>query len=333
MSHRIAFRFTIAVSLLLIFAACTPGGPAQTASGPSSSDYQDLVDLFAEWREFQKPEMVDGVPDYSADAMAAQYQNLGDYRARLEAIDPRGWTVPQQVDYKIVQAEMNGMDFDHRVRRPWERNPAFYNLFFASRSDVPAHEGPTAYPPIDVWTYDYPLSDEDAAHLTERFRSIPPLLEQARGNLTGDARDLWKGGILQMSSQSSGLTAYGEQVSQHPQLAEAVESARQATEDFKAWLEEQLPSKQGPSGVGKENYTWYLQKVHMVPFTWDEEVTLMRRALARSHASLRLEEHRNRDLPPLQDISSSEEYDRRNNESVDAYMAFLSDQEIITVRD
>ncbi|HSR54340.1 MAG TPA: DUF885 family protein, partial [Acidobacteriota bacterium] len=46
-----------------------------------------------------------------------------------------------------------------------------------------------------------------------------------------------------------------------------------------------------------------------------------------------LEEHRNRDLPPLQDISSSEEYDRRNNESVDAYMAFLSDQEIITVRD
>ena len=30
------------------------------------------------------------------------------------------------------------------------------------------------------------------------------------------------------------------------------------------------------SGVGKDNYTWYLQNVHLVPFTWEEEVTIMR---------------------------------------------------------
>ena len=33
--------------------------------------YQDLVTLFREWRAFQKPKLVDGVPDYSAAAMAA----------------------------------------------------------------------------------------------------------------------------------------------------------------------------------------------------------------------------------------------------------------------
>ena len=45
---------------------------------------------------------------------------------RLAAIDPSGWPIPQQVDYHVVRAEMNGLDFDHRVLRPWANNPAFY---------------------------------------------------------------------------------------------------------------------------------------------------------------------------------------------------------------
>ncbi|HSR69864.1 MAG TPA: DUF885 family protein, partial [Acidobacteriota bacterium] len=322
------------LAVLLWAGACSPGQPASGEQpAASSTEYQDLVDLFRDWREFQKPEMVGGVPDYTSQAMAEQQRQLADYRARLEAIDPASWTVPQQVDYKLVEAEMNGMDFDHRVRRPWERNPAFYTLFHASRSDVPAHEGPVAYPPIEVWMYDYPLSDEEAAQLEGRFRSIPALLEQARGNLTGDGRDLWMGGIRTMAGQSRGMQAYAQRVADHPQLAEAVQAASQAVDDFTSWLQEQLPHKRGPSGVGKDNYTWYLQKVHLVPYTWQEEVTLMRRALARSHASLRLEEHRNRNLPPIKVISSAQEYDRRSNRSVDRYMTFLREQEIITIRD
>ncbi len=37
--------------------------------------------------------------------------------------------------------------------------------------------------------------------------------------------------------------------------------------------------KDRASGVGKENYTWYQQNVHLVPFNWDEEVVLLRRKL------------------------------------------------------
>ena len=40
--------------------------------------------------------------------------------------------------------------------------------------------------------------------------------------------------------------------------------------------------------------------MHLVPLTWDEEVTLLKRELARAHASLKLEEERNRGLPELQ---------------------------------
>jgi hypothetical protein len=150
---------------------------------PQSTQYEDLVALFEEWREFEQPEFVEGVPDYSAGAMAAQYRELAAYQRRLAAFDTTGWSVPQQVDYHAVRAEMNGLDFYHRVLRPWARNPGFYTMIFPSRSDVPAHEGPVLHGWIDLWTYEYPLSSDDAAELGARLRTIPALLEQARGSL------------------------------------------------------------------------------------------------------------------------------------------------------
>ncbi|MGI9627803.1 MAG: DUF885 family protein, partial [Longimicrobiales bacterium] len=87
-------------------------------------------------------------------------------------------------------------------------------------------------------------------------------------------------------------------------------------------------SKTGPSGVGKDNYTWYMQNVHLVPYSWEDQVALMKRELARSHSSLRLEENRNRGLPQLTRIQTPEEFDRRLNESVSDYVAFLGEEQI-----
>src|ERR1041385_5643420 len=113
-------RVLCLLTALLVPALLT--GQARSAA----QRYDDLQGFFRDWRAFQKPKMVQGVPDCPAAAMAAQQQALATYRKRLEAIDTTGWTVPQRVDYLIVRAEMAGMDFDHRVLRPWERNPAFY---------------------------------------------------------------------------------------------------------------------------------------------------------------------------------------------------------------
>ncbi len=317
----------LALTLLAI------GGCRAAESSGVPAGYADLVALFQEWRRFQAPDVVDGVPDYSREAMAEQYAALPEWRARLDAMDTGGWSVPQQVDWQLVRAEMNGLDFDQRVRRPWERDPAFYANVYAAQSDVPAHEGPTIEGFIDLWTYPVPLSEADADELAGRIGAIPRLLQQARLNLTGDARDLWLAGDRSFAEQTAALSAFGDRVAgAHPTLDEAVGQAIEATAAFREWLAAQAPSKRGPSGVGKENYTWYARNVHLVPYSWGEQVTLMRRELARAHASLRLEEHRNRDLPKLERIQTAEEYDRRLNEAVDDYMRFLREEDIHTVR-
>jgi hypothetical protein len=98
-----------------------------------------------------------------------------------------------------------------------------------------------------------------------------------------------------------------------------------------SWLEQQAPSRTGPSGIGKDNYTWSLQNVHLVPLTWEDEVAILRNELARAHASLRLEEQRNRKLAPLEPIASAAEYERRGNEAVTKWMAFLHKNDVMQI--
>jgi hypothetical protein len=309
------------------------GSPAASAASAQGS-YEDLTALFAEWRAFERPALRDGAPDYTAATLARKHQQLKTFQSRLQAIKPDAWPIPQQVDYHLLRAEMNGLDFDLRVLKPWERDPAFYTSIWTAQSDTPAHEGPTNHAAIELWTYSFPLAPAAEAKLAQELQSIPPLLAQAQANLVGNARDLWVAGIGTIKTQRADLIALEEQTKDNgPALKQAIQAAQQATSKFITWLEQQTPSKTGPSGVGKENYTWSLRNVHLVPLTWDDEVMLLKRELARAHTQLKLEEHRNRGLPALPVISSAEEFQRRGNAAVTKYMDFMRARSILPVKD
>ena len=307
---------------------------AQSPAEDSPDGYAALVDLFHAWRAFEEPPMRHGAPDYTAETTARRHAELKDFQKRLMAIDPSAWPVEQQVDHHIVRAEMNGFDFNVRVLKSWARDPAFYNTVWTYQSDTPAHEGPTHHRLLELWTYEFPLSEEAEAKMARELSVIPPLLEQARLNLVGNARELWESGIGTMRDQANDLAELVERTADTgPELRQAVADARRATVEFVGWLEEQAPSKTGPSGIGKENYTWYMQHVHLVPLTWEDEVRLLKRELDRAHASLRLEEHRNRDLPQLVAIANPQEYEQRTNEAVTYYIEFLRRKNVMPVLD
>jgi hypothetical protein len=304
------------------------------AASEARGSYADLTTLFTQWRSFERPPQQGGAPDYTQATFARRYEELKGYQARLAAIDPGSWPIAQQVDYQLVRAELNGFDFDIRVLTPWARDPAFYQSVWTEQSDTPAHEGPAHHDLVELWTYSFPLSRTEQQRLARELAIVPPLLKQARLNLTGNARDLWITGTGTMRNQIDALTALEAKVpAGNRDLLRAIRSAAAATREFVAWLEQQAPSKTGPSGIGKDNYTWMLQNVHLVPMTWEQELTLLQRELARAHASLRLEEHRNRALPPLTAPATPAEYQQKANTAVTKYMAFLRDQDLLTVQD
>jgi hypothetical protein len=297
--------------------------------------YQDLVSLFTEWRNFEEPPVHNGAPDYRAETFNQRQEEFKLLQSRLLAMDTAGWAVNEQVDWHLVWAEMNGYDFNYRVLKPWERDPAFYKSVWTARSDVPAHEGPTHHRTTETWTYAFPLSNEERERLLNNLAVIPPLNNQAQENLTGNARDLWVAGIRDIKTQSKDLEALKQiaDIRGDEELLAAVDAAIASTDAFANWLEEKSEEKTGPSGIGKENYSWYLQHVHLVPLTWEDEVMILKRELARAWSSLKLEEHRNRDLPPLVAADSPEAYDRMADKSAESIINFLSENEMVSVKE
>ena len=321
-------RFVL-LCLMLLF-SCTLNSENKANQ---TSNYKDLEKLFTDWREFEKPLTLDGAPDYTKSQFDKSKKNYQLLRNRLENMDTTNWPVHHKVDWHIVLAEMNGYDFNYRVLKPWERDPAFYQTVWMYESDVPAHEGPTNHAVLEFWSYDFPLSIEEEERLENELSIIPSFLRQAKNNLTGNARDLWVAGIENIKDQEKDLDYIKKQVNQNnSSLIQKLQSAKQATSAFKFWLEEMAPTKTGPSGIGKENYTWYQQNVHLLPFTWEEEVDLLQRELDRAWSSLKLEELRNKDLPKLKAANSPEEFLKLTEKSVVKMMTFLTEKNIMPIK-
>jgi len=318
---------SISILLLVVFTALPLNA--------SASDYSELPSLFQQWRSFETPPLRDGAPDYTEATFKARHKEFKLLQQRLDALDTRNWTIPQQVDWQLVKAEMNGFDFNYRILQSWARDPAFYETIWMYRSDVPGHEGPTHHALTEFWQYELPLSTEQQKQLIADLRVIPPLLAQARLNLTGNARELWIAGIRNLRSQSANLDVIAEQTAaaNNAELQRVLQQSKQATDEFVAWLEAEAVNKTGPSGIGKENYSWYQQNVHLLPMSWEDEVRLLQRELDRAWSSLKLEEHRNRNLPPMRAAATPAEYDAIANQSATNLINFLRDQQIVTVAD
>jgi hypothetical protein len=325
----------IALAAPLLFLILIKCQPETKSPQIKSESYQDLVALFKAWRTFETPPLRDGAPDYTAATFEKRVPEFKKLQKQLLAIDYSKWPIDEQVDWRIVWAEMNGYDFNYRILKPWVRDPAFYKSIYTERSDVPAHEGPTHHGITDVWKYTFPLSAEEKTKLLSSLKIIPAINEQAKLNLTGNAKELWIAGIRPIEAQTNDLeemfTLTG--VKNDADLTSAINAAIASTNDLVNWLIEEGKTKTGPSGIGKENYTWYQQHVHLLPLTWEDEVMILKRELTRAWASLKLEEHRNRNVSPLTAANTPEEYNAMAERSAKSLLTFLDKQEIVTVKE
>ena len=302
----------------------------------TSTDYQELVDLFKEFREFQLGGSVDGqsysksgwilpksdaVPDFSAAAMAEKYREFGTYRARLTVIDAADWAIAHQVDYHLVRAEMNGYEFQHRVLSPWSRDPGFYGDVISK------------FPQYFV----LPLEEHAFFGLQSRIRSVPQILQMAKKNLddpSSIAGDLGMLALLTLEDSKSSYESLAQDLAKHhPELVADVESALTAIDDYANWIETNKHKMTAQAGVGKEDYNWLLKNVYLFPYTWDDLRTIVELEDNRVIGFQRLEEHRNRHAPALTPVQSQAEYKAGIEEAVDHIMNFLRNEEIFTMQD
>ena len=320
--------------LLLILISCSTTKNENIPKNQSLK-YDDLVLLFNDWRNFENPPLLDGAPNYTRERFKEDESEFLKLRERLNSFDINNWPIKEQIDWHVVRAEMNGYDFNYRVLKPWERDPAFYQTLWMYQSDVPAHEGPTNHGVLEFWMYKIPLDKVSEIKILKELKSITPFLEQAKKNLVGNAKELWDAGIQNLRQQRDNLIVIKTSLNLTDDniINEEINKAINSTEEFINWLEQESINKTGPSGIGKENYTWYQQNVHLLPMTWEDEVRLLQRELDRAWSSLKLEEHNNRNLPELKPANSEENFKILTEKGVRRFIDFIKEKKIMPFKE
>ena len=309
------------VLVMVLGAGCANQNAGKTNAGGS---YEELLGVFKEFRELQKPVMVNGVPDYTAKAMTKQRRQLKELRKRLEAIDTKGWLITKQADFELVRAEFNGLEFNHSVLRPWARDPGFYSVFERfEQTQANAIKMPTM-----------PIPKEQIEKFAEHIRAVPALLAQAKGNLKEACSDLAMIAERRKGREERMMQRLIDGLQKdHPELAGDAQKALLAIEDFRKWLGQNKRNMKAEAGIGVKNYNRLLKEVYLFPYTWQECMDIAEREYERCVADLKLEEHRNRNLAALEAATTAEEWTKRFIDSQQFLADFLRTNHIMSEPD
>ena len=319
-------RFTFLVMIPIFCCSLLVTTVSALENNPAST-YVELEKLFLEFREFAQPRVEAGVPDYSAAAMKEQENELRSFQQRLAAFDLSGWPIPDQVDYHIVRAEMNGLEFYLRILKPWSRDPCFYSLR-PGMTDPFSWEGAFRAP------RNLPLAEKDRSELLQKLIAVQKVFKQAPVNLTDAAGDLAILAMHYLDGDSKIMADLAAKIGdQHPELIPDINKAQAAIDGYHTWLRANHSKMTASAGIGVENYNWWLKNVHLFPYTWEECRNVVELEDNRVITFLKLEENRNRNLPPLKPVSSQEEYKKSVKAALEHVMNFIREEEIFTVQD
>lgn len=320
-----AGKLALAMAAAMLAGAAPPPIAASSEQARSPSGHAALVALYDEFRLVATPPVRDGIADYSPAAMAAQKARLDTLMTRLRAIDDSGWPVEQRVDWMLVLAEMRGLDFQLRVMKPWERDPAFYsttNLGFgpkmATAFGLPA----------------LPMPADEVAGFAAKLRAVAPALAAARRTLTDPRGDLARLAIWQKEVEINVFGQLAEQAARHHrELVEPARAAQAASGEFKAWLESIEAGLPAHGGVGRENYDWYLKNVLLFPYDSRQIEEIGEREYQRQVAFLKIEEHRNRAIAMTEPVATRAAFDAKRRAEDEMLLAFLRDNGWMTIPD
>jgi hypothetical protein len=314
-------------TLLLIIIFINQCKTGDNVSIPKNK-YIDLVQIFNELRKLQEPILNNGVPDYSIEAMAKQYSNLKDLKIQLTSLDTSAWIVSNRVDYHLVKGEMAAFEFHHRTLKPWSRDPGFYS-FRSGDAGASMNVEHLMRPMYDI---DVPLSENKQDDIKTLLEIVPEIFSHARKNLTNGSYDLAELAIRNGKNEAEMFLRIADDLAEHhPALSADAERAAKEIIRFGEWLDVKKHAMEKLSGSGKEDYTWWMKNVQFSPWGWEESNDIIQREYDRIMTFLKLEEQRNRELPPLKVAMNQKDYETSLFYALNHVVDFLRGSDMMTI--
>ncbi|PYV57142.1 MAG: DUF885 domain-containing protein [Acidobacteria bacterium] len=299
--------------------------------------YADPLDDFARdfwaWRAAEQPVSPDDVnrierppgwaPNWSTTAVANYRQQLDQFEAKWKKLDHSAWSVPRQVDYRLMGSALARVRWDLDFTRSWQRNPEFY-----IDQTVGAYFELLLPPP--------PFDAERTRHIIATLNSIPGTVEDAKRNLTEPAAPFSRLALAQLSDIRPRFLKSIQELkpSLSPSAGDvdaASENAIKALESFRDWLNQRLPTMSSKTAIGREAYVVFLKNVALIPFTPEQLLSMGHQEWAHSVASQTYEEHRNRDVPPLALFKDEAQQIATEEKDEFAVRRYLESNELLSV--
>jgi hypothetical protein len=316
-------------ALLLLATLSAAPRPAAAQADPG---WNDLVALNEALEALRAPERIDGVPQLGADAMAARANAVQDVHRRLATIDAQDWSVSGKVDYLLVWARANGLEFEHRVTLPWQKDPILY-LGLVQR--VPYVDLPLDGEALDRW------------HVA--LDAVPAILAQARDNLTEPSGELADQAIFHLErfdgvgqgepyrdDPPAGTIGWfvdlcGRVEAATPSDTERCRAALAAVREYRDWLRAERGGMASSAGIGTDNLNWYFSHVRLLPYDVTEITVLGEREFHRYRAAYEIVRNRNLQLEALELTTSAEQHEARTREAERQVRTLIEEQSLLTI--
>jgi uncharacterized protein (DUF885 family) len=316
--------------ILLLLCPCAIRGQTQ----PSSEALDKLANDFWNWRAKYAPFTADdvnrlerpgGVRDWSAAAIDKRTRDLKEFDERYQKIDPSGWPIPQQVDYRLIGSALARVHWELEVNPRWKRDPNFYIE-------------QTLTPIVEALTVPAPYDEARSREILTRIENVPSILQQAVENLdkapgpfVAVAIQALEGVRERLSKMAESLrpaTTLGEK-----ELSEATNRATDALEHFRANLTDRLASAPKETALGRDAYVFFLKNVALYPYSPEQILEMGRQEWNRAVAFETYERERNKNVPPLQLAKDTDSWIKGAAVRERQIREFLEKHGILTVPD
>jgi hypothetical protein len=318
-----------AVVLAWLVVACGVGG----ASAARADPLDDLSREFWTRRAVTQPSSSDDIPrierpagwlpDWSPASMAVRRATLARFERRWRAIDPGGWPVPRQVDYRLVGSALARVTWELDGAPAWRRDPAFY----IQQALGPVFDELLAPPPVGSARADLVITR--LGHVAAAVAAAQANLDDARAPFARLAIDTLRDIEPRLAAMAAALDAAAP--SHRGRFAAPAAAAGRALAGFRDWLDGRLGRLAPDTAVGRDAYTRFLREVALVPFSPEELLAMGRQEWERAVAFEVLEQGRNRALPPLPLAANQATQIARSASQEQAIRTFLEREDLLTV--
>ena len=319
------------ISVVLVLSCACSQKPAQN---PPTEAFDELAGDFWTWRAKYAPftgddvnriERPGGTRDWSAAAIDKQHKDLAQFAARWKKIDINGWSIPKQVDYRLIGSALSRVQWELDVNPRWKRDPTFYIA-------------QTLTPLVEALTVSGSYDEARSQEILTRIQNIPAILQQGEENLSNpsapfatvaiQALENIRPRLQQMATALLRLTSLKEQ-----ELNNATDRAADALEKFRQRLQEKLPLLPNETALGRDAYLFFLKNVALMPYSPEELLAMGQQEWYRAVAFEAFEKERNRNVPPLKLASNTDSWIKDAAAREREIREFLEKHGILTVPD